>query len=621
MILPEENTMKKIIILLLILSLFACSAKPNDNTNVSGINVPKNQYQYVERLKNYEVKERRKDDIADNQEFDNYLTELYKDTMQDDYLSMHFGIEDYESFGITKPEVTIGELSYDFVAEIEETEEELKKLQSFDYNSLSYRQQVDYSVMEYSYLETLASLAYGNYSLLFDNGVSLHSNLITNFTEYVFRSDEDVEDYLILLQDIDRYLDDAVEYTNKQAELGIALQDYSLDETLEYIDGFIAKVEDNELIVSFDNKIDLFDGIDEVKKEEYKAQNKEIVIDEVIKAYSDLKDSLEDLRGKSRLDGDDAGAYEYDKGYGEMLVYLNASNNMELDELYDEIYDILVDELIDMLTIAEENPDDYEDAIDFIYEPSTNEILEMDFYDALDYLANCISQDYPEIGNVNYEISLLDPSVANPNILAYYVEAPYDNPDHNVVRVNPTSLNTGTAFSFATLAHEGFPGHLYQHAYYSKVGHNPARDIMSFIAYGEGQAMFAEIDAYNYLKIGNENVTFVVAFNDFIFPYIIEAIAEMGVNGYGWSKEDLKDNLSTLVNLDDDGFEAIYEGAVSGAGSLIPYGTGLAQFIELEKDFIEETGLNNKKEFRELILKNGEMPFVILEDIIDEYVD
>lgn len=613
--------MKKIIVLFLCLSLIACSSNTVKEVSDEAVFIePNDPYSYVERLKEFTPREKNAVDVQDNEEFDAFLDEYYLDILSEDYLNMHFSLEDYESLGLEKPEVTIGEINYDFVSQIEELEEVLNKLASFDFNSLSYRQQIDYEALEYSCLESMASLAYGKYPLLFDTGSSLHSNIITNFTEFVFRSEEDIEDYLVLVADIDRYLNDAIEFTKRQADEGIALQDYTLDETISYIDKFVAKVDDNELIVTFNEKIDEFEGLDEERKNELKAENERLVKEEVIASYNNVEEELLKLKGKSRLAADDAGAYEYDAGYGELVTYLRASDNSPLDELYEEVNSAMISLLTD-LVLNSQDEEVYNEAIEFIFDPSSNDIINMDIYEMLEYLRTAISEDYPSIGDISYEVSLLDPSIAEDSILAYYLTAPHDNPDSNVIRINPNHLDTSSSLTYTTLAHEGFPGHLYQNAYYATVISHPIRLTQSFIGYTEGQAMFASIDAYNYLGLSSEEVASIVTFNDISFSYILEAIAEIGVNSYGWTKEELMEELELIAGLDEEMSQLLYETAVSGNSMLVPYGAGLAQFINLENSFIDSVDDYDKKEFRELILKNGPLPFVILEDVVNDYLE
>lgn len=614
--------MKKLFTILVYLLLVACTATTNPNPSTTpeqtAFKTVSDPYSYVEKLKNYEGYDHRDDDIADNAEFDAYLTDLFVETLESDYMNMHFSIEDYKAFGITKPELTLGEMNYDFVSSIADIQEDLDELKQFDYNSLSYRQQIDYEALEYSLLESQAMLAYGQYPLLFDANTSIHSNLITNFSEFVFRNLEDVEDYLGVLADVDRYLDEAIKYTQVQANMGIALQDFTLDEALDYIDKFIAKTDDNELIVGFETKIDAMSDVDQSQKDAWKKQNRTIVSEEIIPAYTHVKEELEKLRGKSKLDPNDAGAHSYDPGYGEAVAYLKASNNQPIEEFLPELEDTLMALISDFLT-SSQNEEAMTAALEFI-SSGGSESLNASAEEMLNFLAEMTKYDYPDIGTIPFQASYLDPSVANPNILAYYVVAPYDNHEFNVIKINGETLGTSMASAYSTLAHEGFPGHLYQNAYYALTEPNPIRSTLSFIGYTEGYAMIASVDAHFYLQLGDYDTTNIIVFNNVSFPYILQAIADLGVNALGWTKDEMIANMSTYANLDDEMASSIYESAVSGVSSIVPYGAGLAQFFELESEVLTKLGDQyNPIDFHKAILDNGPLPFFILEEVVEDF--
>ena len=49
---------------------------------------------------------------------------------------------------------------------------------------------------------------------------------------------------------------------------------------------------------------------------------------------------------------------------------------------------------------------------------------------------------------------------------------------------------------FTTLAHEGYPGHLYQTTYYANTNPDPLRNLLNFSGYVEGWATYAEMCSY-----------------------------------------------------------------------------------------------------------------------------
>ena len=71
----------------------------------------------------------------------------------------------------------------------------------------------------------------------------------------------------------------------------------------------------------------------------------------------------------------------------------------------------------------------------------------------------------------------------------------------NVIYINPESSLKGISL-FTTLAHEGFPGHLYQTVYARESNiadkKNPLRGLLDYPGYCEGWALYVELNAYDY---------------------------------------------------------------------------------------------------------------------------
>ena len=78
--------------------------------------------------------------------------------MESDYLTMHFNVRDYRAAGIEKPMTIVGDASWEsFEDSAEAYEESLRKLLTFDYDSLSRSQQVDYDSYKF-FLECMGNL-------------------------------------------------------------------------------------------------------------------------------------------------------------------------------------------------------------------------------------------------------------------------------------------------------------------------------------------------------------------------------------------------------------------------------------------------------------------------------
>ena len=162
--------MKKLLLILLsLLMMSACTGKivdpdkpdPKVDPVDTTCKIDKHQkseasLEYFNKLKNFKVREKNKDNTVDNQEFNDFLDRVFKDSLESSYLYMHGSIVDYKSLGLEKPEAKWGDIKYND-PDNDDILEELNELLSFDYDSLSYQQQYDYDLFEYSLFNWISS--------------------------------------------------------------------------------------------------------------------------------------------------------------------------------------------------------------------------------------------------------------------------------------------------------------------------------------------------------------------------------------------------------------------------------------------------------------------------------
>ena len=76
---------------------------------------------------------------------------------------------------------------------------------------------------------------------------------------------------------------------------------------------------------------------------------------------------------------------------------------------------------------------------------------------------------------------------SNSGVTAYFNIPTLDGDSIKQLRVNPISNDVSSISTFSTVAHEGFPGHMYQYAYmYENVESNYIKALSNINAYTEG---------------------------------------------------------------------------------------------------------------------------------------
>lgn len=497
--------------------------------------------------------------IHAEESFSEFEDELFQEMMSEDYTTLHFSLRDYQKYGIEKPEVNIGDASWDeYEDSVEDCDEYLKKLQSFDYDSLSETEQKDYRTIAF-YLERNKELnSYPYFDWAFNSAEGVIDNLLTTFTEFVFYEKEDIDDYLTTLASVPAYLDQCLENTKKQAAEGYFLTDAMLKETEDAIAKFVDKKDDNELIKIFDENIDAFDGLSAEEKEAYKKKNQEIVLNAYIPSYEKVAEELQKLKGARKADYNVSsldGGSEYYAALARYKTSIDADVETILD-ICTQYIEKSVDELYDIMQNHSE---------------VTEETLDFDSAeDVLSYLEGHLDA-FPALDKVYYNVQYLDPSVANDSIVAYYLSPPVDDMRDNVIKINGDNVSDVIDL-YTTLAHEGFPGHLYQTNYYIQQQPSLLRTQLTMMGYQEGWGMFAEGQALHVSGLSeyaSEYQKINIELN-----YVLSAAVDLGVNGLGWSTKDVSKYLDNL-DLNSSIAKDLYDFATLQPGTILPYGVGL----------------------------------------------
>ena len=557
---------------------------------------------YLTQLKNYEVREKNST-LDDNKDFDLFLDTIFDELVSDNYLYMHFNVADYKAMGIEKPEVGFGHIVYGVdEEEFNKTEKQLEDLLAFDYDKLSLRQQYDYDLLHYSLLETLCGLEYSKYNLIFSSSSQFSDGIVTNLMEFAIYDEESEEDFLVVLKDVPNYINEAIEYSKQQSNDGLYHSDDMLDEEISYIDNLISS--NGRSIYEHYKEYDIYPEV------------KELVENEVIPAFVTLKEYLNTLYGKTK--SDKLALTKINKGYAEYTYITNTSNNGDMYAIYTQLIEVYSDWVNNFINAYQNNEHILEDYEDFL---NDDKAINLSAEDMLEYLRNNSSKRYEYLEDANYVVSALD--TLGDSTLGYYVSPPIDNLNQNVIRVNAKINNEDydQMSVFEVMAHEGFPGHLYQNIYFQQKNPHKFRATQSFIGYTEGYADLAAMDAIDMLNVDDEYKA-VAKLNSITFnSHLLLSIVDLGVNYFGWDVNTIGNKLEKLF-LDKAIAQPLYDMVVAMPGTFVRYGVGYVSHLNLRKKAMDELG--DKFDFvayDRAIIENGPLPFAILEGVVEDYIN
>lgn len=189
-----------------------------------------------------------------------------------------------------------------------------------------------------------------------------------------------------------------------------------------------------------------------------------------------------------------------------------------------------------------------------------------------------------------------------------------DNAKENVIYLNPGHMPDDLSL-FTTLAHEGYPGHLYQTVYFNAAQPDPIRSLLNFDGYTEGWATYSEMLSYYFAPIEKEQATLMQRNNSVLLG--LYALADMGIHYDGWTLLDTVSFFRSYGITDTEAIEEIYDLILSDPANYLKYYIGYVEFLELKKEAIEKWGKDFSQErFHQAVLDVGPAPF----ELIREYI-
>lgn len=548
--------------------------------------------------------------------FDDYTQELFQEDVVQNTINLHYTLANPENYGITDYEVTLGSVS---LADVEEGYAELedmkKNLEGFRRSGLTKDQQLTYDIL-LDYVQTELSVKdLPLYAEVLGPISGYQSQLPVILAEYTFRRERDIEDYLTLVSGIDEMAEELIEFEREKAQAGLFMSDYAADTIISQCEEFIANPEENYMIEIFDDKVAAFEGLTDQEKQAYSDKNRAIITTEVVDGYRTLIDGLKELKGSGT---NDLGLCYYEDGtrYYEYLVRSGTGTDTSVKQLMRKTEYFLEEFIYSLQTLVQENPEAYDEFLDYefpVMEPE--EILEDLREKSADY--------FPEPPQVNYTIKYVHPSMEEHSSPAFYLTTPVDDLQNNLIYINnrqASSAESDGAEFYAMLAHEGYPGHLYQNIYTGSSDLPLVRSLLSYSGYAEGWATYVEHSYAFHLSGMSDTLAQLFAGNS-AATLALHAYIDMGIHYEGWNQEDVVDFLAGYGISDRNAAEEIFKLVVEEPANYLNYFIGYLEFLDLRRAAEKELGEDfDAKEFHGFLLETGPAPFYIIEDYMDEWM-
>lgn len=538
--------------------------------------------------------------------FSEFCTTLFREEMKSNTMNLHFTLKDPKAAGIDSYEITLGSLSGDSphnqARQLKKLSEELKK---YSHRSLKGKDRLTCRLLSdyISRQQNLAAYPYYDEPLTPSGGVT--SQLPVLLAEYTFRNTRDIKDYLGLLSQMDTYFLGILDYEQKKADAGLFMSDEACLKVIEGCEVFTEHPDDNFLIDTFSNRLNAMDGLTDTQKNAYLKQHSKVLSDHVIPAYSQMIKGLTMLLGRGH---NNWGLCNFPEGkaYYEAVVSADTGCDDSVEDLFSQFAKARREDLTFCQNLLEKNPKLASQS------PKPDAALKEENA-MLSRLQKEILTDFPAPPQTEVEICHVDPALSEYLAPAFYITAPIDDISHNRIYINDAKNDTDIYY-FTTLAHEGYPGHLYQTICTSSYGAPEVRSLLNYPGYTEGWATYTEMQSFYYAGL-DPDLASLLQHNQ-AATLSLYATADIGIHYFGWEKEKIAAFWSEYGVDDTATVKRITDLILEEPGNYLKYYVGYLKFRQMREQLALENKSFSVSAFHEAILRTGPSPFSVLEETV-----
>lgn len=550
--------------------------------------------------------------------FDRFLNSCFKEYAAENTVTLHFKLSNPSAYGIKTPvSPTYGDLSSDALKKnCSRSKELLQKLYTFPTSSLTKKQKLTWQIFQDYLNESIMNEKYILYSSpLGTNG--LQSEIPVTLSEYRLDNEKDIKDYLSLVNQVPELFTQILDFEQERRNAGLISPSFVISDTIDQIDQFLnASEENNPLIQSFEERLAEVESLSKDQKASYIANNRLLVTDKVLPAYKSLKTSLQAYTNDSKNTSSKERLCEYKNGqdYYKFLLMSNVGTDFSPEDCITILESQLKNTVKDISSLTTKNKDLYTEYLSAT--PALSAPKEI-----MNTLKNDSLIDFPEIKNISCQLKNVPDALSGTSACAFYLVPPIDSTKDNIIYINKSRVDSNELFS--TLAHEGYPGHLYQTNYFLTTNPSPLRTFLHCAGYDEGWGTYAQLYSYNFIEFKNvdeqttKQLRQLYRDND-LLSLSLSSLCDLYVNYKNYDENALANYLQTY-GIDKDSAQNLYRYVIENPTTYLSYSIGCYELDQLKQTMSDSLGKTFKiSDFHESVLNVGSCNFSILRQEIEK---
>lgn len=550
--------------------------------------------------------------------FDRFLNSCFREYAAENTVTLHFKLSNPSAYGIKTPvSPTYGDLSSDALKKnCSRSKELLQKLYTFPTSSLTKKQKLTWQIFQDYLNESIMNEKYILYSSpLGTNG--LQSEIPVTLSEYRLDNEKDIKDYLSLVNQVPELFTQILDFEQERRNAGIISPSFVISDTIDQIDQFLNASEENNLLIqSFEERLAEVEPLSKDQKASYIANNRLLVTNKVLPAYKSLKTSLQAYTNDSKNTPSKERLCEYKNGqdYYKFLLMSNVGTDFSPEDCITILESQLKNTVKDISSLTTKNKDLYTEYLSAT--PALSAPKEI-----MNTLKNDSLIDFPEIKNISCQLKNVPDALSGTSACAFYLVPPIDSTKDNIIYINKSRVDSNELFS--TLAHEGYPGHLYQTNYFLTTNPSPLRTFLHCAGYDEGWGTYAQLYSYNFIEFKNvdeqttKQLRQLYRDND-LLSLSLSSLCDLYVNYKNYDENALANYLQTY-GIDKDSAQNLYRYVIENPTTYLSYSIGCYELDQLKQTMSDSLGKAFKiSDFHEAVLNVGSCNFSILRQEIEK---
>ncbi|OAB42490.1 DUF885 domain-containing protein [Paenibacillus glacialis] len=523
---------------------------------------------------------------------------------EDPELQLYYGAEEVN--GLRWDPTKLSDYSDAYYQQInDDTEEFLKKLNAYDAAKLSSEDKLTYDILKWKLSAEQKLNKYSDLNTSRYFSLTTFSPFFAN--NYPIRNQSDAENYIVALNGFSDKVAHFIDSIQDKREKGIVPASEFLKEMLTSY-SILRNTKPEEMILYSLYAAKLTElKLDPSEEEKLKKELAQTLTDHVLPSYGKFADVIKnDLMKQASVS---QGIWSQPGGseYYSASLKLTTGTDLSPQEMH-EIAKRKVEEIVKELRSGASGQAQTTSAARFLTGDELLQALNSSLSNATPYLSDWFEEELIPDHPVDVRAYSALFSSAGGMYLPLSIDG--DRSGRFVIPLeNPTSEEVVKMLAL----HEGIPGHHFQISIqYDQPTIPLIRKIMMTYGYVEGWAVYMESLCAEKGLLDWNTVLIRLLNNS------IGTVIDTGIHELKWTREQANEYLVSAIGTGSDAF---IDSVIAYPGLNEYYAIGSEQFQSLREKAKSELGDRfDIKAFHSVLLRNGNMPFPILEQQVNQYI-